>query len=55
MKVSRDQAKTWNFFKTIEPNSSAYSVLTNISKNKVGIFYEANDYQDMVFEVVDLK
>ncbi|MGV0920394.1 sialidase family protein [Empedobacter falsenii] len=55
LKVSKDQAKTWNFIKTIEPNSSAYSVLTNISKNKVGIFYEADDYQDMVFEVVDLK
>lgn len=55
LKISKDQAKTWNFVKTIEPKSSAYSVLTNISKNKVGIFYEADDYQDMVFEVVDLK
>ena len=55
LKVSSDNGQTWTKIKTIEPGSTAYSVLTPISKKKLGIFYEKNGYKDNVFEVIKLK
>lgn len=55
LKKSDDNGKTWKFVKTIEAGDAAYSVLTPISKKKIGVLYESNNYKDIVFEVIDLK
>lgn len=55
IKMSPDLGKTWNFIKTIEPGSTAYSVLVPVSKNELGVIYEADDYKDIVFETFSTK
>jgi sialidase-1 len=55
IKTSIDNGTSWKFLETVEPGSSAYSVLTPITNNKIGILYESVDYRDIVFKVINLK
>lgn len=55
VRISKDEGRTWKLIKSIEPKSSAYSVLVPISKNEFGILYEANGYKDIVFESFKVK
>lgn len=55
IKISKDQGKTWDMVQNIEKGSTAYSVLTPITKSKVGILYEADDYKDIIFESIDIR
>ncbi|ODM50960.1 sialidase family protein [Elizabethkingia meningoseptica] len=49
IKISRDLGKTWNTSKIIEKGSAGYSVMTPVSKNKIGLLYESDDYKDIVY------
>lgn len=55
VKASKDRGKTWRFIKTINSGSSAYSVLTSITRKEYGILYEADDYKDIIFETFKVK
>ncbi len=52
--LSKDGAKTWFKTMTIDSGSSAYSDLVVLSKNRVGVLYEKNNYQRIVFKVIKL-
>lgn len=55
VKYSKDNGKTWNFVKTFDKGSTAYSVLTPIKGKEFGIIYEADGYKDIVFEEFKIK
>lgn len=55
IKISKNSGKTWDFLKIIDAGSTAYSVLTPISKKEYGIIYEADDYKDIVFETFKIN
>ncbi|MGK4790786.1 sialidase family protein [Elizabethkingia anophelis] len=50
IKISNNLGKTWKMYEIIEKGSSGYSVMSPISKNHIGLLYEADDYKDIVFE-----
>ena len=59
LRISYDDGKTWskNFLidKSNEENKNdftAYSDLVRVSKNKIGILYERNNYKEIVFATV---
>lgn len=54
IKISDDNGTTWKLLKTIEPGSSAYSVLVPLGKKTYGILYEADGYKDIIFETFEL-
>jgi len=49
MKRSTDGGKTWSSGICIEPNSSAYSTACELSDGSIGVLYERNAYQEIVF------
>ncbi|KPM48083.1 sialidase family protein [Jiulongibacter sediminis] len=51
---STDGARTWEKTITIDKGSSAYSDLVVLSKNKVGVLYEKDDYRRIVFKEIGL-
>ena len=53
--LSTDGARTWEKTMTIDAGSSAYSDLVVLSKKKVGVLYEKDDYQRIVFKESGLK
>lgn len=55
IKISKDNGKNWEYLKTIEPKSTAYSVLVPIKRKEIGILYEADGYKDIVFESFKVK
>lgn len=62
LKISFDEGKTWPNSYLIDKSThsnqvdfTAYSDLVLISKNKIGVLYERNNYQEIVFKVVEIK
>ncbi len=49
VKISYDEGTSWKNGKSINPKMSAYSTLCKLRDGKIGIFYEAEDYQKNVF------
>ncbi len=52
--VSYDGARTWARTLTIDPESAAYSDLVSLTRRQVGILYEKDNYQKIVFKKVKL-
>jgi sialidase-1 len=62
LRVSNDEGKTWTESFLVDQNSenkeidfAAYSDIVRISKNRVGIIYERNDYSQIVFRIKKWK
>ena len=62
IKYSKDNGNTWQFSSYIEIAKHgykgdwvAYSDLVEIHKNSIGILYERNNYQEIVFKKLDKK
>ncbi|MGX1929551.1 sialidase family protein [Flagellimonas sp. 2504JD4-2] len=49
IKVSYDEGKSWKHSRLITPEMSAYSTLCVLKNGKIGLFYEADNYQSNVF------
>jgi sialidase-1 len=49
MKKSTDGGKTWSSAICIEPGSSAYSTACELSDGSIGVLFEKNAYQEIVF------
>ena len=47
--LSKDGGKTWPSYKVIDQGFAAYSSMTMISKNEIGLIYEAKEYQTINF------
>lgn len=46
---STDFGHSWQLDQVIETGSAAYSSMVNLSNNEIGVLYERNDYQEIVF------
>lgn len=62
LRISYDEGKTWPFSKVIAKSPdgykgdySGYSDLVKLSNSTVGLFYESNNYKEIVFKKVDWK
>lgn len=55
LKMSHDGGNTWVKSQTIDAGSAAYSDLVVLSKTKVGVLYEKDDYRHIVFKVLKVK
>lgn len=49
LKKSSDGGKSWDSAICIEPGSSAYSTACELSDGSIGVLYERNAYQEIVF------
>lgn len=49
--ISFDEGKTWQKKFLIEPKNTAYSDIVKLSKNTIGVLYEADDYKEIRFGV----
>ncbi len=49
VRLSYDEGKTWNDGKVVFPGSAAYSSLTVLDDNTIGLLYEAKDYKEIRF------
>lgn len=49
LKKSSDGGRTWDSAICIEPGSSAYSTACELSDGSIGVLYERNAYQEIVF------
>jgi Neuraminidase (sialidase) len=49
VKLSTNEGKTWQYSREITPDFFAYSCLTRLATDRVGLIYETNGYQDIVF------
>lgn len=61
LRISYDEGYTWkknitiDYSKTKKNDHTAYADIIKMSKNKVGILYERNEYQTIVFTVLNWK
>jgi sialidase-1 len=62
IRISFDDGKTWKISKLVYANSekkdkspSAYSDIVKISKKRIGVLFEKDDYSQIVFSAVDWK
>ena len=55
MKRSTDSGKTWSSGICIEANSSAYSTACELADGNIGVLYERNAYQEIVFAKYSLN
>jgi sialidase-1 len=55
LRVSYDEGKTWPVAKAICPGSSAYSSLARLPDGDIGLFYERNDYRELVLVRIGLN
>ncbi|MFI5157448.1 MAG: exo-alpha-sialidase [Sphingobacteriales bacterium] len=62
LRISYDGGKTWPFSKVIakapddyKGDYSAYSDLVKLSESTIGIYYESNNYKEIVLRMVDWK
>lgn len=46
---SRDNGTTWSAAKTVYPGSAAYSVLAPLDEDTVGLLFEKDEYNEIVF------
>ncbi len=52
LRISFNGGKTWKKKILIEPKNTGYSDIVKISKQKIGIFYEANGYKEIKFAII---
>ena len=55
LRISFDEGKTWKKKFLIEPKNTAYSDIVKLSKKKIGVLYEADDYKEIRFIIVKWK
>jgi sialidase-1 len=55
LKMSYDNGKTWKKNIAIDKGSAAYSDLVVLSEEQVGVLYEKDSYQRIVFKVLTVK
>lgn len=55
IRLSCDDGKSWAASKVIDKESSAYSTLTMVTPDRVGLFYERDGYQHMTYTSFSLK
>lgn len=60
LRISFDDGKTWNrsfviYQNPSQPDAAAYSDIIKVSKNKIGVLYEKDNYSKIVFTVVKWK
>lgn len=53
VRLSRDEGRSWPIGRVIEPGFFAYSSLTVLPDRSIGLLYEANDYEKIVFARFD--
>ncbi len=53
IEVSKDGGKTWENKVNVEPGSAAYSDLVSLKKNVIGVLFEKDDYNRIVFKTVN--
>jgi sialidase-1 len=52
LRVSYDDAKTWSIYRSVYPGSFAYSHLSDMGNNQVGMLFERDDYSKISFLVM---
>ncbi|HEY5464900.1 MAG TPA: sialidase family protein [Hanamia sp.] len=52
LQISFDEGKTWKKKFLIDPKNTGYSDVVKLSKNAIGVLYEADDYKEIRFTVV---
>ncbi|MEO6948117.1 MAG: sialidase family protein, partial [Ginsengibacter sp.] len=52
LRISFDEGKTWKKKYLIEPKNTGYSDIIQLSKRKIGILYEADDYKEIKFTTI---
>ncbi|SOE20818.1 sialidase-1 [Spirosomataceae bacterium TFI 002] len=55
LRVSKDGGKIWNQKISIYTGSAAYSDIVVLSKKKVGVLYEKDEYSKIAFKVVNVN
>jgi sialidase-1 len=55
LRVSNDDGKTWAVSRQIYSGSSAYSSLTMLDANRVGVLFERDNYARITLAQIDLK
>lgn len=55
LKRSTDSGMSWSTGICIEPGSSAYSTACELSDGSIGVLYERNAYQEIVFAKISLE
>ena len=55
VKISYDEGKSWTEEKTIYSQSAAYSSLCKLANGDIGLFFEANNYEDNFFVSFSLE
>ena len=55
LRISYDDAQSWPVQYLIEASNTAYSDIVQVSKNEVGILYEAAGYRKIKFKLVNWK
>ena len=55
IRISYDEGKTWSEEKTVYAGSSAYSSMTILSNGDIGLLFEKDDYQEIVFVRLTLQ
>ena len=53
--LSENGGKTWEKEIIVEPGSAAYSDLVALSDTQVGILYEAENYQKIIYKHINIK
>ncbi len=55
IRISYDEGKTWPVSKVVHSGSFAYSCLTKIDQETVGILYENDNYGKITFAIINLE
>lgn len=55
LRISFDEGKTWKKKILIDPRNTGYSDIVEVSKEKIGVLYEADGYNEIRFTVVKWK
>jgi sialidase-1 len=55
VQISFDEGKTWIKRFLIEPKNTGYSDIVELSKNRIGVFYEAEGYKEIRFVALKWK
>ena len=55
LRVSFNEGKTWKKKYLIDPKNTGYSDIVKVSKNQVGVLYEADGYKEIRFLVVKIN
>ncbi|MBV7440949.1 glycoside hydrolase [Weeksellaceae bacterium TAE3-ERU29] len=55
IKYSLDNGRKWSNGKILNPEFAAYSSLTQLENNDLGILYEINNYDEIVFSLIPIN